>query len=418
MKDKKDLIGLSHSAFANQIKALKELPPAYNMHGLIEENKLKWFFKMLSQIGNNHYPYQTYSQPKINNGIFKMTPEQDKNVSIALLSDWASDTAESHNIARLCGVKDYSIHLGDTYYVGNEKEIAENFNSTKNAPWKYGTSGSFAMLGNHEMYSGGKSYFTELLPYMGILKGENTNTQEASFFCLENKYWRIIGLDTGYYSLKGWLGVKPNFNMRLHDKQIDWLKNIVKPDEDKRGIILLTHHQPLSAFEPVYSMIEQQLKDIFGPNKTILWFWGHEHRLAIYGANKLQCGNVFGRCIGIGGMPVELNSDQRNSTPIKVKESNLIIYDDRVRETIDGDIKLGHNGYAVLNLHEQELIIKYYDDNDNKKDDKRRKILEEKWSIDIESGTLKGEYIKDFTQEQDKKMKHFLDDIDAAIKQA
>jgi hypothetical protein len=36
---------------------------------------------------------------------------------------WASDTPESVNIASLVGAVDYSIHPGDTYYVGNSKEI-------------------------------------------------------------------------------------------------------------------------------------------------------------------------------------------------------------------------------------------------------------------------------------------------------
>jgi len=164
----KDLLGLSRSPFINQLHALKESilhpAPKNNMHGYMPQNKLLWIWKNLLHLGNTHYPYQTYLNRTENNGIFTMPDEPE--LSVALLSDWASDTPESCNVASLCGERDYSIHLGDTYYVGNEKEIACNFNSTTGGPFPYGKRGSFAMLGNHEMYSSGKTYFTQLLPYM------------------------------------------------------------------------------------------------------------------------------------------------------------------------------------------------------------------------------------------------------------
>ncbi len=378
MKDKRDLLNLGHSPIENQLKTLKEVPPTYNMHGLVEENKLIWLLKIFGQFGARHYPYQTYVNPAINNGIFKMHSNDD--VSVALLSDWASNTQESHHVAHLCGTQDYSIHLGDTYYVGNEKEIAENFNSTQGAPWPYGSYGSFALMGNHEMYSSGKNYFTQLLPYMGILKGEHTNTQEASFFCLENDYWRIIGLDTGYDSIKGFFNQNSNVQLQLQQKLITWLRDIVKPNQDNRGIILLSHHPPLSAFEAEFAVPAQQLSEFFNPDKTLLWFFGHEHRLAIYGESQLPCGKVHGRCIGNGGMPVELNSNVRNSIPDGEKNKNLIFFDDRVRETIDNNIQLGHNGYVILNFKNETLKATYFDDNDNP-ENATRIIAEEVWSI-------------------------------------
>ncbi len=66
--------------------------------------------------------------------------------------------------------------------LANEKEIACNFNSTFGAPWPYGKTGSFALLGNHEMYSSGKTYFTHLLPYMHLYEGDGAQQQEAAFF--------------------------------------------------------------------------------------------------------------------------------------------------------------------------------------------------------------------------------------------
>ncbi len=55
---------------------------------------------------------------------------------------------------------------------------------------------SFALNGNHEMYSGGRPYFNRVLPSFN---------QEASYFTLYNDYWQIHGLDTAYvpFSIDG-----------------------------------------------------------------------------------------------------------------------------------------------------------------------------------------------------------------------
>ncbi len=113
--------------------------------------------------------FQLYSNPAVNSGIFKIQKDPAEPVTIALLSDWASNTKESRQIAQQAGINDYSIHLCDTYYVGSENEIAANFDPEKGGNWPYGTLGSFAMNGNHEMYSGGQSYFTRATPRYGRL---------------------------------------------------------------------------------------------------------------------------------------------------------------------------------------------------------------------------------------------------------
>jgi hypothetical protein len=394
--------------------------PRYDMHGLTRESKLKWVIKNVTRLGNHHYKYQTYPNSKVNDGIFKMTSEPDKEITIALLSDWASNTFESHNIAQLAGENDYSIHLGDTYYVGNSKEIADNFNDSFGAPWPYGRLGSFAMLGNHEMYSSGRYYFTQLLPYMGVYKGEHTNQQEASFFCLENDHWKIIGLDTGYNSLKGFWGIKANSKLKLHEWQMNWLRETVLENNDKKGIILLSHHQCFSAFrdddhiEPL-----KQLAPLLGSDRTVLWFWGHEHRLALYGCNQLPNGSkLFGRCVGTGGMPVELGKKPGSLTFSDPVNRSLVIYDERERKVIgkNNSIRLGHNGYAILKLRNNMLTIEYYDDNNNNLQGVQRLILEENWTIDINTGKLEGTGIKDHTQTSNNRLTLFSDNISKAIK--
>ncbi|MGB8190636.1 MAG: metallophosphoesterase, partial [Chitinophagaceae bacterium] len=386
MKKYEDLINLSRSPLVNQLHGLRESitkpPPHYDMHGLIHRNFINWILRHIRYLGNRRYAYQQYSKPEANNGIFKMQPQPGQQTTIALLGDWASDTPESHNIANLAGQQDYSIHLGDTYYMGNIKEIADNFNDKFGAPWPYGTFGSFALLGNHEMYSGGKGYFTQLLPYMGVYSGDVTNQQEASYFCLENDHWRIIGLDTGYNSLKGCLGVRSDYHAKLHRWQMEWFNNVVQPNKDNRGIILLSHHQSFSAFEKEYPGAAAQLSSVINPEKTVLWFWGHEHRLAIYGGNQLPNGsNVFARCIGHGGMPTEIKVKTKSPRADDPLNRNLVLHDDRTR-TIVGKYPLGHNGYVILKMNGNKLVAEYYDDNNNNQKGEQRLILSETWSVD------------------------------------
>jgi hypothetical protein len=424
----KNLVGLSRKSIVNQLMAVKDSivkkTPDYDMGGLVDQNKWQWFFKQLGHLGNKHYAYGSYGEPAVNNGVFWMgagaaapsgvsagaavsgaaSPAM-RGCTVALLGDWASSTAESIQIGALVGEQDYSIHLGDTYYVGNSKEIADNFSHVDGAAWPYGRQGSFALLGNHEMYSSGKPFFTQLLPFMGSYAGGKVRRQQqASYFCLENEYWRIIGLDTGYDSLKGFFGLSSNTGLTIPDGQMDWLRDVVRPDSDKRGIILLSHHQCFSAFEKdEFQAIIPQVAPLLG-GRDVLWFWGHEHRLAFYGYNSLGAlagaggAGCFARCIGHAGMPVEIGEFVLKGAMATDKGNrNLVFYDKRVRETIDGNIALGHNGYVILEFLGEDVAIKYFDDAFVDAHGARSPIVEERWGVDLVTGVLTGKGITDHT---------------------
>ncbi len=442
----KDLVGLSRKSIVNQLIAVKDSivkkAPDYDMRGLVDQNKWQWFFKQVWHLGNKHYAYGSYAEPAVNDGIFRMVPASKSATpgaslpgaplpaampgatTVALLSDWASSTAESMHIGALVGLQDYSIHLGDTYYIGNAKEIADNFSHVDGAAWPYGRHGSFALLGNHEMYSSGKPFFTELLPYMGSYAGGKVQRQQqASYFCLENEHWRIIGLDTGYNSLRGFLGLRANTRLKLTDQQMAWLRETVQPASDKRGIILLCHHPCFSAFEKdEFDSIIPQLASLLG-GRNVLWFWGHEHRLSFYGYNALGGAGVgaavsggaavpgcFARCIGHGGMPVEIGEfNLKGATATDKANRNLVFYDKRVRETIAGNIALGHNGYVILEFRAQDLAIKYFDDSFVDAHGARSPIVEERWVVDTATGALTGKGITPFATGLS-----FLQDIERA----
>lgn len=117
--------------------------------------------------------------------------EKDGPVRVALIADWGGGNnhaqAVASQIRNLDPAPDYVIHLGDVYYAGTHEEVNRRFFGFW--PGSLDRSRSFALNSNHEMYSGGYAYFDIALPRLG---------QDASYFCLENANFRLIGLDTGY----------------------------------------------------------------------------------------------------------------------------------------------------------------------------------------------------------------------------
>jgi hypothetical protein len=157
------------------------------------------------------------------------------------------------------------------------------------------------------------------------------------------------------------------------------------------------------------------------PGRDILWLWGHEHWFSIYGPNKLENGsNIFARCVGNSGMPVEINKKKQPKSPkssevLNGVNRNLVLYDNREREILGGKIALGYNGFCTLNFEANKLTINYYDDNN--KQDQPRKILQEEWTVDITTGKLKGINIVDLTADSDQRLKIFSSDIKKAIQE-
>lgn len=349
-----------------------------------------WFYHYFrSRFGKKH-EFLNYLSSGNDNGIYKLektSPAEKEGVSIALVSDWATDTKESDDIAKL--VKsynpDYSIHLGDTYFVGMNDEMYINF-LAEDSSWYRGTSGSFSLLGNHEMYSRGISYFRDLLPTMGIKSQEQNKYlgQKASYFCLENDHWRIISLDTGYNSV-GIPVIEWIFPAKCEFEEgiMNWLDKTLDLKNDKRGIVLLTHHQYCSAFEGEYKKPAEQMASIIGQERNVLWFWGHEHRLSVYGKYKSEKGiTAYGRCIGHGGMPVEFKEKVKED---KAKECSLILFDQRVCERVE-NIDIGFNGFVMLNINEEELSAEYVDI-------KNKVLFKEVWTSDKQTGQIKGKEI-------------------------
>ena len=361
-KDLANFHGMFHTAFASHFRAgaSRYSQTTYDpLQAFLPSHLTAWIPHVIRFWLHKRHPFLGYSEPE-DSGIYTMA----NRVTMSLIGDWGTGTDEAQLVANCVQQfqPDFTIHLGDVYFVGDEREIRENFLGEATSPyapvkWPMGTLGSFALTGNHEMYARGKGYFETILPKMGLRdpNREWGEGQRASFFCLENEYWRVIGLDTGYNATgfdwgkmpfvnrSKWLRKSVLFKPRceLPEVMLQWLRETVNPDADRRGLILLTHHGCYSAFSDWYQIPARQLADVI--HRPVIWFWGHEHKLAIYGRYSVANGiEAYGRCIGHGGMPVERGREPDLVCP-------LLAWDNRRYEN-GKEIDVGYNGSPISSL--------------------------------------------------------------------
>lgn len=277
-----------------------------------------------------------------------MRYQMSDQCSVSLAGDWGTGTEEAAQVANQIASEHalYNIHLGDIYYVGSEAEVRQNFLGAQTdtryeaVKWPDGTVKSLALLGNHDMYSDGAGYFDVLLAAL---------QQKASYFCIENPHWRIIGLDTGYNSAEMEFGpIKPSCH--LEPTQLRWLE-LLNLKGDTRGLIFLSHHGPWSDFETAYPVPAEQISPFL--NRPALWFWAHEHRVAVYGLCATRRTVPFlGRCIGHGGMPVHLK---------KPNGKLPLLFTDAREYPNSENLTVGYNGFCTLRFNNEKLQIEYRD---------------------------------------------------------
>lgn len=368
---------LSRSMLANhyyrQVSTLSAKSQFPNLSAFLPQNLWPWISDYLKNALTKRYPFPAYPQGKT--GVYQLAPGPSGKFTFAVAGDWATGTLESQTVADLmCNNKpdsekpDFTIHLGDVYYVGDTAEIDENCNGDstgqfQGVKWPHGRQGSFALNGNHEMYANGKPYFTGFLLSLGM-NGDPAG-QIASFFSLETPQWRILAIDTGYNSVGiPILSQIPVINSipavggdcHLRKELLDWLRNTVKPQTNRKATLLLSHHQYFTAFsDHAYTKPAKQLMEFF-KDQEIVWMWGHEHRLGIY--DKFADGGItaYGRCLGHGGMPVETGG------PVSSKKAPLRYYDERTHALPDDpNVSVGQNGFANISIEQATLTLEYRD---------------------------------------------------------
>jgi hypothetical protein len=249
------------------------------------------------------------------------------NAIVALFADWGTGEPTAQRVMQQIKARNptHAIHLGDVYYSGTPKEVQNRF---LNVIDQFGPPPSackyFALNSNHEMYSGGFGYFDTTLPRF---------CQEASYFCLTNQDWRLIGIDSGYE------------DHGLQDPQKEWLAAQLQPEGPKN--ILLSHHQ---LFSPYESVADKRLpKKMASLLATIYaWFWGHEHKCIILGDHL----GIKARCIGHAAIPdsVPYGAPRFGDVPIvRVDE----------RRSPDG---VNVHGFALLKFAGSRLDVSYIDE--------------------------------------------------------
>jgi hypothetical protein len=172
-------------------------------------------------------------------------------------------------------------------------------------------------------------------------------------------------LDTGYNSV-GWpilekipgLNRIPRIggNCAQPGEVMAWLRDSVRPEQDDRALIILSHRQDYSAYDGNYVKTAQQLA-AYITDRSVLWFWGHEHRLAGYTSFQKNGGiAAFGRCLGHGGMPVDRHPVVRDEEC----RTKLEFVDTRAYDSPEG-IDVGYNGLASLRFDGESLVVRYLD---------------------------------------------------------
>ena len=276
---------------------------------------------------------------------------------VILVGDWGSGLDRAQKVAGVIRdqIDDQSaksrdkhvIHLGDVYYSGLSREYENNFLKYWPVLKKEGDDiTSWTLNANHDMFSGGWGYFEYVLRDDARFKRHrDRNGNASSFFSLENDNWQILGLDTGYHD---------NLIFDAHDlygDQAGWVANRIAHNPDKK-CILLSHHQPFSAFEKDGEKLLKKLEEPLVSGGVRAWFWGHEHRCALYQPRE---GIEYPRCIGHGGVPFYVS---KKKLPFGVSYE----YKEGFRDLVE---KWNYFGFAVMDFEDQVINVRYINERGN-----------------------------------------------------
>jgi hypothetical protein len=197
---------------------------------------------------------------------------------------------------------DYTIHLGDIYYMGATPWV-EKFIET----WVPGKRGSFTMDGNHEMYAGARGLYEQALtdPKFSAQQG-------TTYFSIEFGNWIIAGLDTAFYDDSPLF-----FRGTIRDPvQKAFLRDIGRQAEErKQKVFLLTHHNVMNLNGTELSPLWEEVvaEDALG-RAPDYWYWGHSHHGIVYSdLSAMGKRGTHGRCSGHGSTP--------HADPWELKES-------------------------------------------------------------------------------------------------
>jgi hypothetical protein len=284
------------------------------------------------------------------------------NARVVIVGDWGSGVRRAREVAAVMaeevslalgeGREAHVIHLGDVYYSGTEREVAQHVLAPKMWPVtaEQASTGvtSWSLNGNHDMYGGGFGYFQTLLGDERFAKQRSADGKPTSFFRLRSPSWDVVALDTAWdpnvLSL-GMIGV-------LEKPQAEYVTRVAQ--ESERKLMLLSHHQLLSVYdtEDIGKALPTQLAPVLDSKRVTAWLWGHEHRCMGFE----QAGGVeFPRCIGHGGVPVPMTHTPEEPIPAPGawQETDFSKY--------RGE-HWGRMGCAILDFAADRIVVRYRDE--------------------------------------------------------
>src|SRR3954454_3183119 len=311
---------------------------------------------------------------------------------IVLMSDWGSGRADARHVAGPAkeylddGVATHLVHLGDTYYSGTEAEAQRNvLDEWPVDPADAGTVRSWALNGNHDMYSGGHGLFDVTLadPRFALQRVERGAT--TSWFVLGNDDWNVVALDTSWrhpeLDIRGdQLFVEGDLG-HLHGSQAAELLRCAR--ETGKRLLVLSHHQLYSAYDdhrialgpdrPDTTPLQDELEPVLDEREIDAWFWGHEHDCLAYERGFGGVGAA--RAGGHGAVPEPVRHTDATSLggdypPFLVKPApydgasaalRALAWEYRDGRWQDGRL-MCKRGFAVLDVDGRDLTVTYVDD--------------------------------------------------------
>lgn len=272
---------------------------------------------------------------------------------IILFGDWGSGLPRAQKVAsqvrkildegKARGIQQHVVHLGDIYYSGWKREVKNNF--LKYWPVAMGEANeisSWSVNANHDMYAGGHAYYKTLLKDPRFAGHVNSDGDTTSIFSMLNDKWRILGVDSAHD------------DHNLKEPQPQWIRaQVAEAKQAGQKVMLLCHHQLFSAFEDGGNDMVTALGDLLeGPN-IHSWFWGHEHRCAVY---KPHMNIQYARLLGHGGVPAYQWKKQKDDIP----EMTNYVYRGRFKSGLE---QWGYFGFAVLDFDDTNIGVRYIDEN-------------------------------------------------------
>jgi Calcineurin-like phosphoesterase len=277
---------------------------------------------------------------------------------IILVGDWGTGEGPARAVAdqmrrfiETAGDREvHVVHLGDVYYAGTRWEARHRFlEHWPVGPQEASRIGSWCLNGNHDMYSAGAGLFHTILTDDRFARQRTEDDRITSEFHLRNEHWDILGLDTSWKfhlrDVRGGVG-------HLEPRQRRWITD--RLDGSTRRTMLLSHHQPFTR-QTAGATGVVELGNLLTATDTLratrgvdAWFWGHEHRLFIYGSRS---GIRYAACMGHGAVLEELGAEVAGPGEAEFR--------DTFRDT-DGDV-WRMPGFAVADLDGPTATVSYID---------------------------------------------------------